>query len=223
MIEIELQKLFYQDRELLQAQKLQLTKGDKILLMGSTGSGKTSLLKTLNLRNFSYVGRISYNGKELRSYKAEELRSRIMEVMQEPWLGEGSIREILLEPFGYHVHKRKKAFDPNTYETERKALFVAFRLAESLLEMKAEQLSGGEKQRIALIGALLLKPEVLLLDEISSALDQDTSKLIADYLLYHFSGTILAISHDPLWQGMWQQKWELVDKAIVVHQSQGGR
>ena len=75
-------------------------------------------------------------------------------------------------------------------------LLSHFELNETILNMKLEELSGGEKQRIAIINGLLLKRTIFLLDEVTSALDKSLKKKVSDffYLLPDF--TVLSISHD---------------------------
>jgi putative ABC transport system ATP-binding protein len=219
-LQISIEELYYGKRVLLNEVRLRVNLRDKILVTGSTGSGKTSLLHTLNLTNSSYRGMIAFHGHDNREYKPEELRSRIMEVMQEPWLDEQSVREALLEPYRYRVHHH--SFDAAGWEGRIVGLLENFALDRTYLDKRTSQLSGGEKQRVALIRARQFEPEVLLLDEISSALDQKTSRVISDCLFHHYQGTIIAVSHDPLWQQSWQRLWRIGDGRVEESVVSGG-
>lgn len=205
-LEIRLKRLFYNERELVKDINLDVYEGDRILLVGETGTGKSSLLNSLNMMNHSYEGEILFEGKRLQDYAPNILRSRIVMVMQEPYLGEGSVKDVLMEALKYHSVKKKDL--PEKWD-KIEELFEAFELSVGFLDKKAEQLSGGEKQRIALTRALLIEPEILLLDEVSSALDQRTSGIISDCIFQRFPKTVIAISHDPLWQGRWERRWEI--------------
>jgi putative ABC transport system ATP-binding protein len=215
VLEIKIQRLFYEDRVLCRDIELSVHKGERILIVGATGTGKSSLLSALNLMNPSYEGSIHFEGKDICSFRPEELRSRICMVMQEPWLEEGTIQANLDYPLGFAAFKHQ---DKTGREQRINALMEAFRFPPRYLEQDTSQLSGGEKQRVALIRALQLAPELLLLDEISSALDQETSGIISDCIFQSFPGTVIAISHDPLWQSRWQRIWELKDGQIVDRQ-----
>ena len=220
LLEIRIDHLYYGERSLCSGISLNVQMGERILIVGSTGSGKTSLLSTLNLMNQSYDGSILFEGKEIRDYKPEHLRSRICLVMQEPWLEDVSIAENLILPLGYQAHKHRQDHARDKKVSE---LFDAFQLPLSLLQEPASRLSGGEKQRVSLIRALQLQPEILLLDEISSALDQKTSGIISDCIFSNYPGTVIAISHDPLWQSHWQRLWRLEGGKLSDSTQTGGR
>ncbi|HNQ43234.1 MAG TPA: ATP-binding cassette domain-containing protein [Candidatus Cloacimonadota bacterium] len=212
LLSIELSRLYYADKELLRNVMLRVGTRERILIVGITGSGKTSLLSTLNLMNQSYEGSIYFQGKDIRQYPPELLRSRICMVMQEPHLGEGTVQDVLDEPLGYASLKHR---DLSDRMGKIKALMKSFQLPESHLVKSVSQLSGGEKQRIALIRVLQFNPDILLLDEISSALDQTTSGIISDCIFANFPGSVIAISHDPLWQDRWQRIWRLEEGILA--------
>lgn len=212
MLDIKLTRLFYGEVTLLRDVLLKVKPAERILIVGATGKGKSSLLNTLNLMNQNYEGEILFENKKLTEYPPQLLRRQICMVMQEPFLGEGSVRDVLLEPFKYAVNKQAPAEDREQRTLE---LFDNFQLPQSHLSKSAEQLSGGEKQRVALIRVLLLNPKILLLDEISSALDKTTSGIISDCIFNNYPGAVIAISHDPLWQERWQRSWILKDGMIL--------
>lgn len=215
-IDIRLRSLAHRDRHLLGETTLSVHPGDKILIVGATGSGKTSLLHTLNLTNPAFEGSIEFMNRDIRDYRPEELRARVMEVMQEPHLDDGAVRDALLAPWQYHIHRKKDKSGLQNRMDEISRLLIAFGLDDGYLDKNCAKLSGGEKQRVALVRAMQFHPEVLLLDEISSALDQTSSGIISDCLLEHYSGTIIAISHDPLWQHRWRLLWRLEGGAVSV-------
>jgi ABC-type iron transport system FetAB ATPase subunit len=210
MIDIRIDKLYFEGITLAEGILQTIHTGDKIVISGATGCGKSSLLKTLNLFNQSYEGEIIYEGKLLLEYAPCSLRNEIIYLMQEPFLSEGKVKDILSEPFTYHIRKHL-VYD----EQKVRDLLPAFHLGLGLLEKPVKQLSGGEKQRLALVQALLLQPRVLLLDEPSSALDKDTSLDLARWFCEQRDLTILAISHDPIWQNIFPRHWHFSDQRLM--------
>ncbi len=211
LLKVSLSSLHYVNKVLLRDVDLSVQKGDRVLIVGATGSGKSSLLNSLNLMNHSYDGCITLSGKDIRTIRPEALRARICMVMQEPWLDPGTVADALDEPLHYATRKHH----PFPHRERRvNELLSAFRLPDGILEQSTEKLSGGEKQRVALVRALQLDPEILLLDEISSALDQHTSGIISDCIFNNYPGTVIAISHDPLWQNRWQRVWSIEGGAV---------
>ncbi len=171
---------------------LTLEPGEKALIKAPSGFGKSTLLRCL----LGFVpissGTVSIFGNELTSRSAWQLRSRMAYVDQEPDLGDNTVETVFSRPFSY---KRNRHLQLNAGRITE--LMGRLDLSDSLRSKKTTTLSGGEKQRIALISALLLERDILLLDEPTSALDEETAFSVARLLGEMKELTILAISHDP--------------------------
>ncbi|PYZ94311.1 phosphate ABC transporter ATP-binding protein [Salipaludibacillus keqinensis] len=150
-----------------------LHEGEIITLIGPSGAGKSSLLMLLNRLEDPNEGTIHYLGKDINEYPLEQLRKRIGMVFQSSSLFEGSVEDNL--KFGPSL------FDE--WKPERgKELLEVVQLPKEYLDKNVEELSGGEQQRIAFARTLANKPEILLLDEVTSALDVKNVELIERFL-----------------------------------------
>lgn len=157
---------------ILEALNLEIKKNQIIIVNGESGAGKSSLLKLLNRFNDVTNGRIVFNNKEITEYRIDELRKAILYLPQIPHTVEGTIEDNLTFPFSFHVHKDKK------YDADKAEEWLDYFQLNLPVNHEALKLSVGQRQRIALIRAMLLKSEVLLLDEPCSALDSANKKLI---------------------------------------------
>lgn len=183
--------LSFQSRVLFQEISLTLTKGRMAVITGESGAGKTSLLRCL----FGFIqpaaGTIRLDGSELNDRSVWSLRRRMAFVQQEPSLGKGRVIDALRLPFSFKANR--SADDPLHRLNE---MMEIFRLPGTLLEENVSRLSGGEKQRLALLSALTLQRELYLLDEVTSALDERSKNAVLDYIVRQKHLTILAVSHD---------------------------
>ena len=150
-------------KALLQDISFAVTAGDSVAVAGPSGCGKSTLLRTLCLLTPPSGGEVFFAGKEFRSYLPPDLRRRIGYVPQKAVLFGKTVEEDLAYPF--QIAKQK----PD--EGRMKKLLAAVGLAAAFFSAKTETLSGGEAQRVALVRSLLAQPQVLLLDESTSALD----------------------------------------------------
>lgn len=155
--------------------------GEVIALLGSTGSGKTSLVNLLP-RFYEYTsGRILLDGMELKDYPRRYLRSQIGIVEQEPFLFSRSIRENIT----YGVNKEVDQMD---IEGAAKAAAVHDVINgftenyKTLVGEKGVTLSGGQKQRVAIARTLLKDPRILILDDSTSSVDTETEAEIRSAL-----------------------------------------
>ncbi|HJC57459.1 MAG TPA: ABC transporter ATP-binding protein/permease [Candidatus Eisenbergiella intestinipullorum] len=161
-------------------------KGEMLGIIGSTGSGKTTLASLLMRLADVDEGRVLIAGRDVRSFEKEELRSRFGVVFQNDTIFEDTIYE--------NVRMGR----PLEEEAIRAALGCA--QAEEFVKEKAENegamldirganLSGGQKQRILIARALAARPEILILDDSSSALDYRTDAMLRRQLRENFSDT----------------------------------
>ena len=206
---------------ILKGINLELNKGEVIVIIGPSGCGKSTLLRCLNGLEDIQGGEIYLGGKLLQKNAKDisSMRQKIGMVFQSYDLfpHKTVLENILLAPV--KVQKRKRA------EVEAEAMELLERVG--LADRKNDyprQLSGGQKQRIAIVRALIMHPEVLLLDEITAALDPEMvhevlqvvldlaksgstmlivthemafAKAIADRVLFFEHGEIVEESHAP--------------------------
>lgn len=165
--------------------------GDSIGIMGPSGSGKSSLFRLLNLLLSPTQGQILYQGKNIQSYTPTHLRRIIGYILQKPYLFGTTVQENLIYP--YELLGQKPDFNEiNDYLDQ-------VQLPANTLEKKNTALSGGEQQRIALIRSLLIKPKIILLDEMTAALDEENTLLIEKLITYEQQRqhlTVLFITHN---------------------------
>ncbi len=155
--------------------------GHVVALLGSTGSGKTSLVNLLP-RFYEYTsGSIKLDGIELRSYPRRYLRQQIGIVEQEPFLFSRSIRENIAYGVGRDVSQQE-------IETAARAaaihdVILTFENGyDTLVGEKGVTLSGGQKQRVAIARTLLKNPRILIFDDSTSSVDTETEAEIREAL-----------------------------------------
>lgn len=176
--------------EIIKGIDLTVEKGDCISIVGKSGSGKSTFLKILSDLISPTEGDIYYNGKKYKELDPMKLRKKISYCIQIPYLFGESVYENLAFPFQI----RNMSVD----EVEILNLIKMLKLDESYLNKSIHALSGGEKQRIALIRNLLSKPEILLLDEVTSGLDEENTQIVETLMkkMNEEGMTILWITHD---------------------------
>ena len=181
----------YRDVPFLQQVRLALEPGRRMVLSGSSGCGKTSLLRCLLGLLRPLDGQIRICGQLLTEQTVWKLRSQIGYVPQEPDLGFGSVRQYLQRVFRFQVNQGV-SFEEQTL----KALMDRWKLSVSLLDQPCADLSGGQKQRFAVLLAILLKRTIFLLDEPTSALDLAAKDTLFGWIENHPDHTMLIVTHD---------------------------
>ncbi len=171
---------------------MQVNSGEKVVIGGRSGIGKSTVFQCLMGFVVPETGRILINGQLLTPESVWILRTMMAYVPQEPDLGSGSLRQWLEAPFDFKANTNIRKNLERLPE-----LFDRFLLSFDLLDSDASRLSGGEKQRVAIISAILLDRKIFLLDEPTSALDKFAGKAVLDFFNTIPHHTILAISHDP--------------------------
>ncbi len=169
------------EAEVLKDVSFHIKPGQSIALLGSTGSGKTSLVNLLPRFHEYTSGRILLDGVELKDYSREYLRAQIGIVQQEPFLFSRSIRENILYGVGRKVSEQ---------EVERAAQAAAIHDVilsfpdgyNTLVGEKGVTLSGGQKQRVTIARTLLKNPHILIFDDSTSSVDTETEAEIRSAL-----------------------------------------
>ena len=149
-----------------------LEKGMTLGIVGSTGSGKTTLINLIPRFYDAKSGKILIDGVDIRNYTFEELRDKISIVPQKTVLFSGTIKENIKwgkeDATDDEVREVCKIADADSFITSFNKGY------DSIVGQGGSNLSGGQKQRIAIARALIKKPEILILDDSTSALDTDT-------------------------------------------------
>jgi putative ABC transport system ATP-binding protein len=188
----QVKHLFYKVDEttILKDINLEIQKGKYITVVGPSGSGKSTLMRILASMISPTSGEVMFDGKSIETYDPISYRQKVSYAFQQPTLFGKTVRENLEFPF----EVRKETVD----EAKIIDYLKMVNLDESYIDKSVNDVSGGEKQRIALLRNLLFPPEVLITDEVTAGLDAE-NKEIVHKMLNQFNQrglTILRVTHD---------------------------
>ena len=166
--------------------------GDFILIRGKSGIGKSSFLRLLNRLHEPTEGQIWIDNKPITDHQITSLRRRIGYLQQTPTMIAGSIEDNL----NLHFKSGRQLNRPSQKILEQ--MLGNFLLTSIDLQSNAQNLSVGEKQRIALIRTFLSEPEIILCDEPTSALDSESQKIVEnaiEQINVEKKTTVLLVTH----------------------------
>ncbi len=204
-------------REVLKDLNFEVEKGDRVAIVGPSGSGKTTMLNLVGTLDLPEQGKILFDGKDITGYSKTELaefRNRHLGFIfqMHHLLPQLTLMENVLLPFlpqGKNIQKDQKEW------------------AEHLVEkvgiweqrnQKPSQLSGGECQRTAVVRALVNKPELLLADEPTGALDEENANALTDLLikLSEEEGvTLITVTHAAAIADRMAKKYQLKNGILI--------
>ncbi len=187
--------LRFGEKRLFHQFHLEVTKGEKVLIKGPSGSGKSTLFRVILGFQRPDEGEVYIDGELLNSENVWSFRRRLAFVPQELNIGSGKVKDFIRDIFSYRANRHLE-YDENKILTQ----FRLFDLAPDKLNQPIGKLSGGEKQRVALIVALLLDRELYLLDEVTSGIDEALRDKVIAHLASLEGTTMMVVSHDRGWK-----------------------
>jgi len=173
---------------------IDIVKGQTTAIVGSTGSGKSTLIKLILRLYDSTSGEIKFDGKNIRDLELDSLRNKIGLVSQDIFLFEGTVFENI-------AYGNLDANDEQVWEAARLSESDKFinqlpNKENTIVGERGQKLSGGQRQRISIARAILKNPEILILDEATSAVDNETEAAIQRSINTLKKGrTVIAIAH----------------------------
>lgn len=209
LIEAKNVHCFYGNEEAVKGIDFCINKGDFIGLIGSNGAGKSTVMKSI-MGLVKYKGSIKLSGREISKCKITEISKHIGYVSQNPndYLSKDTVYEELK-----FTLDNMKIKDYSAIDETLKALGIY-----KLKDKNPRDLSGGERQRAAVASIMVLKPDILMLDEPTRGLDSDVKKSLGQMLkrLNENGMTIIMITHDMDFAGEFCRKFMLMFNGEVV-------
>ena len=179
------------ERQVLKDINFGIAPGEFKLITGPSGCGKSTLLKIIASLLSPSEGTIQFKGQNYTTLSPEQYRQQVSYCAQTPALFGETVYDNLIFPWQI----RDKRTEPDTFL----GFLTRFGLPEETLSKSINDLSGGEKQRISLIRNLQFLPDVLLLDEITSALDEENKHNVNDIIhryVWEKNIAVLWVTHD---------------------------
>ena len=178
--------------------------GERVAVYGPSGAGKSTLVRLLNRLDEPTSGTVLLEGQDYREVPPGKLRRRLGLVMQRPYLFPGTVAE--------NIRYGPAAHGEDMHEDEIENLLAGVDLV-GYTNRDVSNLSGGEAQRVSLARTLANKPEVLLLDEPTSSLDQAAQREVEETILSVLAShqvTCILVSHDQ------RQVKRLADRVLML-------
>lgn len=201
-------------KPVLQNINLEVKPGEFLAILGSTGSGKSTLVKLIPRFYDATEGRVLVNDVDVRDYDLKDLRGRISFVLQTSELFSGTIADNI-----------RWGYDEATDEEVRHAAKIA--QADEFLKSfadgydtfvaeKGASLSGGQKQRIAIARAILRKPEIIIFDDSTSALDVGTESRLRAALKEELKGTTIIMIAQRITSVMAADRIAVIEDGVIT-------
>jgi len=206
LIEIRDIAHLYNGKKVLEIPHLSFTRGKIYAVLGQNGSGKTTLLSILGLLLKPTSGRVFIEGKDVYSTQSliNDSRAMMTTVIQNPILFDTTVDKNI--DFGLRMRGKTKEERRNIVEECLKMVRL-----DGFQKRKANELSGGESQRIAIARALAIRPQVLFLDEFTSNVDEKSIEVLEDVIKkvnQYYGSTVFLVTHDT------HQAYKLADEVI---------
>ncbi|GEN49631.1 ABC transporter ATP-binding protein [Alkalibacterium pelagium] len=178
-------------QSILESISFSVEKGERVTITGPSGGGKSTLLKIIGNIINPTDGKVLFHGENIQETDPLKYRQKVSYFFQNASLFDQTVRDNLSFPYDIR--------DEEFNEEKARDMLERVSLSRSYLDKPVNGLSGGEKQRVALIRNMMYLPEVLLLDEVTSSLDAENKEIIHKILntLNKESGlTTLSVTHD---------------------------
>ncbi len=190
---IQFRDVHYQvkDKQILTAINFAISTGEAVTIVGPSGSGKSTILKLLAKIISPSSGSIEVNEQNISTLPSASYRQQVSYCFQQPVLFGKNVRDNF--QFVYDI-RAKEYYENHVLET-----LASLDLKPEILDQEIADLSGGEKQRVALARNTIFMPQVLLLDEVTTGLDLTTKSLILDWLAdlnAKQNVTIIKVTHE---------------------------
>ncbi|MDU5334767.1 ATP-binding cassette domain-containing protein [Enterococcus sp.] len=206
---LELDSISYQNdqRTILDQITLSVKQGAFLTITGPSGGGKSTLLRLIASLLTPTSGEILFHGKAQQSYEYTEYRQQVSYCFQQPSLFGETVLDNLTLPYTIR--------DLTPDQTQMLEHLQMVDLPKEYLTKNISELSGGERQRVALIRNILFLPQILLLDEVTTGLDEQTKTVIHRLIkdIQQKDCTILQVTHD-------ESEIQAAEELLIV---QGGK
>lgn len=191
MIEFDNLTFIYDNKPLMQHFTCCIARGEKAVLYGPSGHGKSTLLASVPGFVRPDEGTIRIDGRTLDASTVQQVRRRIAWLPQEFTLPYDTVKELIEAPFRLRINQAQMPSRETVLHH-----FELLSLEPELYDKRSIEISGGQRQRIMILMAALLHKEIVLLDEPTSALDPDSIARVIDYIHGWHEATVLMVSHD---------------------------
>lgn len=184
----------YGDENVFDDFSFEIERGERVVLKGKSGGGKSTLMRLLLGFEMPDSGMLEFDGSPLKGSQLKKFRKQCAWLPQDLNIGTGSVEEVIRFPFRFSQSGNRMPDEDHITE-----ILSDLGLKGEILQKEFTDLSTGQRQRVGIALCILLDKPIILLDEPTSALDGASKQKAADHLLLDTNRTVLSTSHDSFW------------------------